>query len=149
MLCYEFSRKVFSQSNSGWRLGNVLHVVFRNYVSKHQKVWSYLLDKVWLCNFVLRDRVHAVVVYVVQHCANLRNNFSANLWRNLSINMEWGEPNLGFFLTYSRKINVSFTSMLQGFDKTTTFMYVGCVIYKFTIKGHRRASKLQAFLLCN
>ena len=56
------------------------------------------------------------LVYVVQHYADLKNNLSVNLRSNLIMNMEWGVSSLGFFLTYFQKINVSYTSALQGFN---------------------------------
>lgn len=56
------------------------------------------------------------LVYVVQHYADLKNNLSVNLTSNLIMNMEWGVSSLGFFLTYFQKINVSYTSVLQGFN---------------------------------
>ena len=80
----------------------------------------------------------AVEVYVLQHFINIRNNFSANLRRHLGMNMEWGEPNPGVFLIYSRKINVRYPCMLQGRNKATVFINAACVIYKFTVKEHRR-----------
>ena len=56
------------------------------------------------------------LVYVVQHYADLKNNLSVNLRSNLIMNMEWGVSSLGFFFTYFQKINVSYTSTLQGFN---------------------------------
>lgn len=56
------------------------------------------------------------LVYVVQHYADLKNNLSVNLRSNLIMNMEWGVSSLGVFFTYFQKINVSYTSVLQGFN---------------------------------
>ena len=56
------------------------------------------------------------LVYVVQHYADLTNNLSVNLRSNLIMNMEWGVSSLGVFFTYFQKINVSYTSTLQGFN---------------------------------
>ena len=67
------------------------------------------------------------------------------LWKNsllrymfFSISSTWGEPNPGVFLIYSRKINVRYPCMLQGCNKATVFINAVCVIYKFTVKEHRR-----------
>lgn len=56
------------------------------------------------------------LVYVVQHYADLTNNLSVSLRSNLIMNMEWRVSSLGFFLTYFQKLNVSYTSVLQGFN---------------------------------
>ena len=52
--------------------------------------------------------------------------------------MEGGEPSPDFFPTYSRKINVNYASIYQGFSKTTTFINAACAIYDLTTKEHGR-----------
>ena len=100
----------------------------------------------WWCYSSYFMGQFVVAVRVVRHCTNLTSNLSASLRSNLSMSMGWGEPNPVFFLIYARKTNVSYTSILQRFKKTTDFINAVCVIYEFTVK--KRGRYLDEYLNC-
>ena len=55
--------------------------------------------------------------------------------------IELGQSCPGFSVTYSQEINVSYSSISLGFNKTKTSVNTACAMYEFTIKEHSRYLK--------